>query len=151
MRKVALEEHFTTPGLSRYAVGPKSSLASSFFGRFEERLLEFGELRLQAMDNAGIEVAVLSVTTPGVQAEKDTGVAIKLAREANDFLAGQIEKQPARYAGFAHLPMQDADAAANELERCVRELRFKAPLGSRKTFLDLLGASSRFAMTYHTP
>ena len=37
----------------------------------------------------------------------------------NDFLAKEIQKRPDRYSGFAHLPMQDAKAAADELERCV--------------------------------
>src|SRR4029079_2999424 len=46
------------------------------------------------------------------------------AREAQHVLPGQIEKQPDRYSGFAHLPMQDAGAAADELERCQRELKF---------------------------
>ena len=42
----------------------------------------------------------------------------------NDFLAQEIQKRPDRYSGFAHLPMQDAKAAADELERCIRELKF---------------------------
>ena len=50
------------------------------------------------------------------------------ARQANDFLAGEIQKHPKRYAGFAHLPLQDAQAAAAELERCVKELGFKGAL-----------------------
>jgi len=43
---------------------------------------------------------------------------------ANDFLAGEIAKRPDRYSGFAHLAMQDPKAAAAELERCVRDLKF---------------------------
>src|SRR5439155_18913898 len=61
---------------------------------------------------------------PGVQIEHDTATAVRNAREANDFLAREIEKRPDRYSGFAHLPMQDAKAAADELERCVSELKF---------------------------
>jgi 2,3-dihydroxybenzoate decarboxylase len=67
---------------------------------------------------------VLSVAGPGVQAERDTKTACDKAREANDLLAREIDKRPKRYAGFAHLPMQDAAAAADELERCMRELKF---------------------------
>jgi 2,3-dihydroxybenzoate decarboxylase len=59
-----------------------------------------------------------------VQAEPDTATAIRSARAANDFLAREVEKRPDRYSGFAHLPMQDAKAAADELERCQRELKF---------------------------
>jgi 2,3-dihydroxybenzoate decarboxylase len=80
------------------------------------------------MDKAGIDLAVLSVTTPGVQAERDTRIAIRRAREANDFLAHEIRKHPTRYAGFAHLPLQDAKAAGNELARCVEDLGFKGAM-----------------------
>ncbi len=69
------------------------------------------------MERAGIERSVLSLAGPGVQAETDAATAIRKAREANDFLAREIAKRPDRYSGFAHLAMQDAVAAADELER----------------------------------
>ena len=81
---------------------------------------DFGELRLASMDKAGIERAVLALAGPGVQAERDTATAIRNAKSGNDFLAKEIQKRPDRYSGFAHLPMQDAKAAADELERCVK-------------------------------
>jgi 2,3-dihydroxybenzoate decarboxylase len=80
------------------------------------------------MDAAGIDVFVLSQTSPGVQAEKDAAVAVQRAREANDYLQGQIEQHPDRYRGFAHLPMQDVQAASDELERCVKDLGFLGAL-----------------------
>ena len=61
---------------------------------------------------------MLSLAGPGVQAERDIATACRKARDANDFLAREIAKRPDRYSGFAHLPMQDAVAAADELERC---------------------------------
>src|SRR6266700_734683 len=76
------------------------------------------------MDRAGIARAVLALAGPGVQAERDTAAAIRNARAANDFLAREMEKRPDRYSGFAHLPMQDAIAAADELERSMRDLKF---------------------------
>ena len=69
---------------------------------------DFGEMRLAAMDEAGIARAVLALAGPGVQAERDATTAIRRARAANDFLAQQIEKRPDRYSGFAHLAMQNA-------------------------------------------
>ena len=128
MKKIALEEHFTRPELAGYGRGPRSSGDREIYGRFEKRLLEFDGMRLEAMDEAGIELAVLSVTTPGVQAEPDAAIAVRRAREANDFLAREIQKHPTRYAGFAHLPLQDAKAAADELARCVEELGFKGAM-----------------------
>ena len=68
--------------------------------------------------------AVLSIAGPGVQAERDTATAVRAARASNDFLAQEIQQRPDRYSGFAHLAMQDAKAAADELERSMRELKF---------------------------
>ena len=76
------------------------------------------------MDRAGIARSVLSIAGPGVQSERDVATARRRAREANDFLAREIDKRPDRYSGFAHLPMQDPHAAADELERSMRELKF---------------------------
>jgi len=128
MKKIALEEHFTRPELSSYAQYGASAEHSPAFERFQERLLEIGEMRLEAMDKAGIDLSVLSVATPGVQAEPDAQVAIKRARIENDFLAREITKHPTRFAGFAHLPLQDASAAADELSRCVEQLEFKGAM-----------------------
>src|SRR6266849_1258624 len=88
------------------------------------RLKDCGDLRLDAMDRAGIERSVLSMTTPGVQIERDAAVACRKAREANDLLASEIQKRPGRYSGFAHLPLQVPAVAADELERCVQDLGF---------------------------
>ena len=59
-----------------------------------------------------------------MQIERDTATAIRKARECNDFLAREVQKRPDQYSGFAHLAMQDANAAADELERCMRDLKF---------------------------
>ncbi len=124
VRKVALEEHFLAPGYEDYwrptvrTIDPKA--ASDLYAR----LTDFGDMRLEAMDGAGIVRSILSISGPGVQAERDTATAVRRAREANDFLAREISKRPDRYSGFAHLAMQDPRAAADELERCVRELNF---------------------------
>lgn len=124
MRKIALEEHFTTPDMAEYLHAPGSSMDSTSFRQFQARLAEFDNRRLEAMDEAGIALAVLSVTSPGVQAEPDRDTAVRRARAANDLLAGVIRRHPTRYAGFAHLPLQDPRAAADELARCVQDLHF---------------------------
>ena len=71
---------------------------------------------------------ILSLNAPAVQAISDVTRAIAVAREANDVLAAEIAKRPDRFAGFAALPMQDPDAAARELTRCVKELGFVGAL-----------------------
>jgi 2,3-dihydroxybenzoate decarboxylase len=124
VRKIALEEHFLPPGFEDYWNITTGDLPAVKREQALARLTDFGEVRLAAMDRAGIARAVLGLAGPGVQAERDAATAIRNARGANDFLAREIDKRPDRYAGFAHLPMQDATAAADELERCMRELKF---------------------------
>jgi len=63
-----------------------------------------------------------------VQVERDHARAVSEARRANDALAAEVARQPSRYRGFAHLPMQEPEAAAAEFERCVRQLGFKGAL-----------------------
>ncbi|WP_211257458.1 amidohydrolase family protein [Muricoccus aerilatus] len=120
--KIALEEHFMTPGMEEYWRATVEDLPPALYKDIHGRLSDFGESRLASMDTAGISRAVLSLAGPGVQAEPDTATAIRRAKEANDALAAEITKRPDRYSGFAHLPMQDGRAAADELERSVREL-----------------------------
>ncbi len=122
--KIALEEHFLCPGFEDYWQTTVGNVDRAIYGQLLARLTDFGEQRLAAMDRAGIARAVLSLSGPGVQVERDTAVACRKAREANDFLAREVQKRPDRYSGFAHLAMQDPIAAADELERCVRELGF---------------------------
>ena len=131
MRKIALEEHFTTPELAKYVARPTQS--DTIFADIEKRLADFDQLRLETMDKAGIDVAVLSVTTPGVQSEPDAKLAVGLARSANDLLAREVQKRPRRYAGFAHVAMQDVGAAADELQRAIKDLGFKGALINGQT------------------
>ncbi len=122
--KIALEEHFLSPGFEDYWRPTVSNVDANVASNLLARLTEFGEMRLAAMDQAGIARSVLSIAGPGVQSERDVATARRRARAANDFLAREIGKRPDRYLGFAQLAMQDPFAAADELERCMRELKF---------------------------
>jgi 2,3-dihydroxybenzoate decarboxylase len=122
--KIALEEHFLCPGFEGYWRATTGTIDPTVASGLFARLTDFGEMRLEVMDRAGIARAVLSIAGPGVQCERDAAVARRRAREANDFLARDAEKRPDRYSSFAHLAMQDPRAAADELERCLRELKF---------------------------
>ena len=124
VKKIALEEHFLCPGFEGYWQPTVGDVDPAIYNQVVARLSDFGELRLAAMDRAGIARSVLSLAGPGVQAERDSKTACRNARAANDVLAREIAKRPDRYSGFAHLPMQDAIAAADELERCLEELKF---------------------------
>ena len=124
MKKIALEEHFLVPGFESYWNATVTDVDPEIPSTLQARLGDFGDGRLEIMDRNGIERCVLSIAGPGVQAEPQAAIACRKAREANDLLAREIQKRPARYAGFAHLAMQDPVAAANELERSMRELGF---------------------------
>jgi predicted TIM-barrel fold metal-dependent hydrolase len=86
-----------------------------------DRLLDTGEQRLEDMDAAGVDVQVLSLTSPGVE-QFDPEKGTVLARKANEELARVIERHPDRYLGFAALAPRDPEAAADELERAVKDL-----------------------------
>ena len=124
VKKIALEEHFLCPGFEDYWKSTVGDVDPKILAQVVTRLSDFGDLRLGAMDAAGIERAVLGLAGPGVQAERDPATAARNARAANDFLAREVQKNPARYSGLAHLAMQDAKGAADELERCIKDLKF---------------------------
>ncbi len=124
VKKIALEEHFLSPGLVDYWRPSMGDVPAAATEQLFKQLTDFDGRRLEVMDKAGIDRMVLSIAGPGVQAEPDPVTATAKAREANDFLAEQIAKRPDRYAGFAHIAVQDPKAAADELERCLRDLKF---------------------------
>jgi len=128
IRKIALEEHFMTAGFEGYSEPFTRLMNRESLATLSAQLTDFGELRLSAMDRAGIDMVVLSQTGPGVQGETDTALAISRAQQSNDFLASRIERHPTRFAGFASLPMQSPEAACRELERAVGQLGLKGAL-----------------------
>jgi gamma-resorcylate decarboxylase len=122
--KVTLEDHFATPA----TLGDSQVFGAHVWSELGPRLLDFQDKRLRQMDAAGVEFMIVSLNAPAVQAIHDVEQAITVARAANDLLAEEVRKRPDRFAGLAALPMQDPEAAANELERCVRDLGFKGAL-----------------------
>src|SRR5881396_3056170 len=97
--KIALEEHFLCAGFEDYWKTTVSDVDPAILAQVIARLSDFGEQRLAAMDRAGIARAVLSLSGPGVQVERDTAIAVHKARQANDSLASEIQKRPDRYLG----------------------------------------------------
>lgn len=128
MGKVAFEEHFMTPGFESYSKSFISLIDPETARVLTRRLADIDEERIDIMDRHGIETTILSQTGPGVQGEPDVQSAIDRARQSNDYLAERIGHYSGRLAGFAMLPMQAPDEAADELERCVRELGFKGAM-----------------------
>lgn len=123
--KIALEEHFALDETVNDSAGfsPESD-----WPELKARLLDIQDRRLSEMDAHGIEMMLLSLNAPAVQAIRVSAHAIGLSMRANDFLAEQVQRRPDRFQGLAALPMQDPEAAARELARCVNELGFKGAL-----------------------
>ena len=78
------------------------------------------ESRLRAMKKVGIDMQVLTLTTPGVESES-IEKARKLARLTNDEFGAITEKHPDEFTALATLPMQSAADAVEEFERAVKE------------------------------
>ena len=90
--------------------------------RVRRQLLDLEDERLEIMDANGVDVQLLSLTAPSVQAFPPAeGTA--LARLANDRLAELIGKHPGRFAGLATVAPQDPRAAVAEIGRAVGELK----------------------------
>lgn len=126
MRYIALEEAFFIPELAeRQPTAEHQQLqkrmTAEYAQRCELRLPDVGEHRLAEMDDAGIDIQVLSLTSPGLQVDIDAERARDNARFANDYLAKAISENPDRFRGFAALPLQDPAAAVAELERAVTQ------------------------------
>lgn len=117
--KIAVEEHFAieeTLGASAKA------LPAKYWDELSARLVDIHDKRLQLMDEHGVEMMLLSLNAPTVQAIVDLDQAKELSRRSNDWLAEKVSKSPDRFQGLAALPMQNPDAAIRELERCVKDL-----------------------------
>lgn len=123
--KIAVEEHFISPEGAQYLIEAESFMGPERIARMEallKRLADCDKIRLDVMDAAGIDHAILSLCGPGAQIEKDTSVALRFARECNDGLAKTTSLHPSRFSGLGHLALQDPFEAANELERCISQL-----------------------------
>jgi 2,3-dihydroxybenzoate decarboxylase len=120
---IALEEHYWDPELVALFPGREGKRASEL----ERRMFDMGELRLHEMDEAGIDVQVLSHGAPATQ-KLDAETSIRMAVQTNDRLGAFVASKPDRFAALAALPTPDPKAAANELERTVTKLGFKGAM-----------------------
>src|SRR5712691_6666402 len=124
--KVALEEHVVLPGLSAPgAVGSAPGIfESAYFDDVRQRLAD-SDRRLEDMDRFGIQTMVLSLSQPGVQGLVDRAKAVDTTRRLNDELAEVVARHADRFAGFAAVAVQEPAAAAEELERSIKQLGFR--------------------------
>jgi predicted TIM-barrel fold metal-dependent hydrolase len=137
-RIVGVEEHIAYPELlnrlPEAAVIEKGFLSRDQpFGRLSllDKMSDTKN-RVRDLDAVGLTVQVLSYPLAGGDVLPSLE-SPQWARDANDILAGRIAAHPNHYAGFAHLPLTNPDAAAEELERAVTRLGFKGALVSGAT------------------
>ena len=149
LKRIATEEAFATKDLVTAYRNLLASKASNDIGfdslmgyylgnpsertrAVAERLQDLGSRRIEDMNSTGIDLQILSLTSPGVQIfDAATGTA--LARATNDELAAAIAAHPTRFTGLAAIAPQNPAAAAQELERGVRKLGLKGAIVNSHT------------------
>lgn len=131
--KIGLEEHFA---LEDTLGDSQPFVPAECWPELRGRLLDFQERRIAEMDRHGIEMMLLSLNAPAVQAIPDRAQAIEMAKRANDLMAEEIAKKPDRFRGLTALPLQDPDAACRELERCAKDLGFLGTLANGFSQVD---------------
>lgn len=149
--KIALEEHWALPETLEDSHQIVAGGIANYWAGLEKNLLDVNDQRLAEMDRHGIEIMILSLNAPAVQAVLDTRKAIDLARRANDALAAEAARTPDRFRAFAALPMQDPAAAAEELTRCVHELGFVGALVNGFTQRDVPDSAIYFDAPEYKP
>jgi 5-carboxyvanillate decarboxylase len=155
MKKIDTEAHFYTREYQDYLFSrkkpPREELHKGYVRlwyephiwephglEIEDKLLDISQGRLKNMDAAGIDIQVLSLSTPGCE-QFSPARGMALSRKTNEELYTAINKYPDRFVGLATLAPQSPEEAAKELERAVKELGLKgAKINShiRGSFLD---------------
>ena len=118
---IALEEHYWDEELSGHFIGAEGKSPHIAL------LKDVGEIRLRAMDEAGIDMQVLSHGAPAAQ-KLSADICVDVTRRTNERLAEVCARHPTRFAGFATLPTPQPEQAALELERCVKDYGFKGAM-----------------------
>ena len=103
---ITLEEHYWDEELITHFTGLDAGAPPAH----RQRLLDLGELRLKEMDEAGIDIQVISHTAPSTQ-KLDKDIAVDLCQRVNDRLAAAVSKHPNRFAAFATLPTAEPSAS----------------------------------------
>ena len=146
--KIALEEHFAIPETLGNA---NDIFPDRVWKELESRNLDIQDRRLRLMDKHGIEIMLLSLNAPAIQAIADPQRADEIARKANDYLADNVAKRPHRFQGLAALPMQDPDMAIRELERCVKQLGFRGALVNGFSEVKEAGTAVHYDLPQYRP
>jgi hypothetical protein len=157
MKLIAIEEHFLTRDIraawASSAIG-REGTAGLDRGEIEERLDDLGQGRIALMDEGGVDLQVLSVTTPALH-NLEPEESVILAQRTNDLVAAMIANNPTRFQGFATLPTAAPARAALELERSVHSLGMMGAMLCGRTrdknldhpdFLPIFGTAAKLGV-----
>jgi len=152
IRRIAVEEAFVTQEIadewdkvltSKFIEPGFLKMGESILAKNEgtkvihSKLLDLGAGRIAQMDADGIDLAVLSLISPGVQAF-DAVTATELAAQSNDVLAAAVTKHPTRFAGLAAIAPHYPKGAVKELERAAGSLGMKGVIVNSHTHGEYL-------------
>lgn len=118
---ITLEEHFVSEAFTASA-GLPPGIDLYDITTLQRKLRGVGDERIKDMDDAGVTFQIVSHNAAGEVSDAE------VCRKSNDELYRGVKRNPERFAGFAMLPMADAIAATQELERCIKELGFLGAL-----------------------
>ena len=133
MRTIDIHAHISPAGLIRAMAEGRdwhglSADAARAWHDYTPRTAWTPEQRLREMDGLQVDRQVLSTNSYLYGYERESAAAIPMAQECNDYVAELVQEHPARFAGFATLPMQNMAAAVQELERSVTRLGLKGAM-----------------------
>jgi len=147
-QKIGLEEHFA---IADTIDDSRGYLPDATWTELRARALDIHDRRLREMDKHGVEMMILSLNAPAIQAIPDVARADAIARKANDYLAEQVRKRPERFQGLAALPMQDPELATKELRRCVQDLGLKGALVNGFSQIDDKDTAAYYDLAHYWP
>ena len=110
--------------LAHFSLPPTKALNRKQDADRRPNMLEVG-IRLADMDAAGIDMQVIMPPPPQCTYTVPLDIGVQAARMVNDGMAEFVARRPDRFVALGTVPMQDGQAAADELERGMRELGLK--------------------------
>ena len=140
--RIAVEEGFMIPEVAAAARALDEKLGlvgqvSDFRRNLFRDLTDIGEHRLKVMDEDGITMQLVIISSPGVQAF-DAVQGYELSKLVNDRLAEACHKYPTRFAALAAVAPQAPENAAREMERAVKSLGLKGAIINSHTHGEYL-------------
>lgn len=139
MKRIDLHNHVIPQGVIDAVIADQATFETRIEGEGDKRrvvrkensfplVAEYydADAKVEAMERKGIDISMLSAAPPTFYYWTKPEIGLKIAKLHNDGIAAMVAKRPDRLRGMASLPLQDVDASIAELERAVREYKFKA-------------------------